>query len=220
MDFRFYAQDFPGSSVKITDIETPAILNLKTEAAVDPDEQTIKACLLAKGDPDHGNAWRTLFDRHFASVHNLAFKMTGDQNAADDLSQEVFLKVFRSLHKFKRHSMFSTWLYRIAMNTILTHLNSAKEKRLSAAEELPESAGSREASPVQIAIGCEITKEVEKQVRKMKPDLRAAIVLTSFQNLSPGEAAKVVGCSSDTFYWRLCQARKQLREGLSNWLDS
>lgn len=187
---------------------------------MDPDEQTIEACLLAQDHPDSQDAWRTLCDRHFASVHNLARKMTGDPFAADDLAQEIFLKVFRSLHKFNRGSKFSTWLYRIAMNTIFTHINSAKVQRAAAAEELAVSAGSREASPVQVAIGCEMTEAVDRQIRNMKPDFRAAIILTSFQNLSPGEAAKAVGCSPDTFYWRLNQARKQLRAGLAGWLES
>lgn len=191
---------------------------------VDSDEQIIEACLRAKDEPVIGSnvgddPWRKLCDRHFATVHGLATRMTGDKCTADDLAQETFLKVFRSLEQFQHKSKFSTWLYRITMNTIFTHLNVQKGSRTVGAE-LSETVDSKQTSAEQLVIGRETAAEVDRLICGMKPDLRAAIVLTSFQNLSPGEAAKVVGCSADTFYWRLSKARKQLRENLADWMES
>ena len=156
-------------------------------------------------------------NRHFATVHGLAFKMTGDRDSADDIAQEVFLKVFRSLHQFKRDSKFSTWLYRIAMNTIFSHLKSKQRLHLPAGE-ISDLVPSSDASAEETLLRSELSTEITKQMQTMKPEYRAAIVLTSFQGLTPGEAAEAVGCSSDTFYWRLNQARNQLRERLADWL--
>ena len=186
---------------------------------MDSDEQVIKACLLARSEQsDDDSPWRQLCDRHFANVHGLALKMTGDATCADDLTQEVFLKVFRSLHQFDGNAKFSTWIFRIAMNTILSHFKSNRRLHPTAGESV-EKVATKEQSAEQAATCGELNIEIDRQLKTMKPEFKAAIILTSFQNMTPGEAAEVVGCSRETFYWRLNQARNQLRENLSHWLQ-
>lgn len=121
------------------------------------------------------------------------------------------------IDQFKRDSKFSTWLYRIAMNTIFSHLKSKQRLHLPAGEN-SDLVPSSDASAEETLLRSELSTEITKQMQTMKPEYRAAIVLTSFQGLTPGQAAEAVGCSSDTFYWRLNQARNQLRERLADWL--
>jgi len=160
-----------------------------------------------------------LVQRHFDKVHGLAFKMTCSESAADDISQEVFLKVVSAIEKFEGKSLFSTWLYRIAMNTIYSYLKKESRQAPSLGEDT-EFALAGTATSDQIALESELAREIESRIQKLKPPFRAAIVLTAFQGLSPGEAAEVEGCTAKTFYWRLHQARTQLKQELNRYLKS
>ena len=158
-------------------------------------------------------------NRHFDKIHGLAFKMTSCRSKADDVAQDVFLKVVKSIHKFEAKSQFSTWLYRIAMNTIYSSLKT-ENKKASYLGKANASVLDRQGTPDQIAMRSEMAQEIESRIQEMKPEFRAAIVLTAFQNLSPGEAAKVEGCTPQTLYWRLNQARTQLKKELDGYLES
>ena len=145
--------------------------------------------------------------------------MTSCESEADDIAQDVFLKVAKSIHKFKAKSQFSTWLYRIAMNTIYTRLKKENKKDLQLGEA-NASVPDKQGTPDQIAMQSEMALEIESRIQNLRPAFRAAIVLTAFQNLSPGQAAEVEGCTPQTFYWRLNQARTQLKKELHSYLGS
>jgi len=194
---------------------------------VDSDEQIIEK-FQRSGDPSD---WEPLVDRHFNAVHGLAFKMTCNRSIADDITQDVFLKVTGALGKFKGDSLFSTWLYRIAMNTIYTRLR--KEKHIvgktsssdaNVSLKLQQSDQQRVSvdnlTPERLVLQKEMLAEIDRGIQNLKPEFRAAIVLTAFQGLTPGEAAEVENCTPQTMYWRLNQVRNQLKKELKRYLQS
>jgi RNA polymerase sigma-70 factor (ECF subfamily) len=170
----------------------------------------IVASYKASGNPD---VLGELLRRHIGSVRSLAYQMTFDDAASDDITQEVFLKVMSGLKSFRNESKFSTWLYRITMNTAHVHLKKQKQlvsNNLSSLAEVVE----RSATAEQHAMNDEVLAEIDRALRDLSPKLRAAIVLTAIQQLSPIEAAAVENCSTATMYWRVHQARKLLKRRL------
>ena len=154
-----------------------------------------------------------LFERHLGRVRNLAYRIVLCNAAADDITQEVFVKVIRSANTFRGEAGFSTWLYRIAVNTSKEHLRKqSRVKKLH--EDLPATSDHPSAQPDQAAIHGETVAEVESALAQLSPKLRAAIVLTAIEQLSPKEAATIERCATATMHWRIHQARKQLKQFL------
>ena len=163
-----------------------------------------------------------LMERHLAKVRSVVFRMVLDEAVADDLTQDVFLKVFRNLDSFRGESQFATWLYRVALNVAHDFLRSAGRLRVEYhAEfhgELPQPE-SRDAKPEQAVLRSELLGEIERALSGLSPALRAAMVLTVLEQLSPAEAATIEDCTVDTMYSRIHAARKQLKQSLKHYLS-
>lgn len=151
-------------------------------------------------------------------VHGLAFKMSGQLTLADDLTQDIFVKVIKALNQFKHKSTFSTWLYSIAMNEIYSALRK-QAKEAGRSTKLKSVAIQSQENEKQKVLCDELRAQLDCEIQNLKPEFRAAIILTAFQGLSSGEAAQVEGCSPQTFYWRLHEARKQLKQRLAGYLE-
>jgi RNA polymerase sigma-70 factor (ECF subfamily) len=183
------------------------------EATLESDEELIA---MIRSGREPGSLDR-LIQRHLPAVRSTLFQMTCDDTAADDLSQEVFLRAIRGLPGFDGRAKFSTWLFRISKNTALTHLQ--RQSRTPSARQADA------ADCVAVAVGpdsqlltAELSADIEQALGELSPTLRAAMVLTSLQGLSPTEAAEVEECSTSTMYWRIHEARKQLRQRLKEHL--
>lgn len=159
-----------------------------------------------------------LVERHLASVSNLAYRLVLCRATADDVVQEVFLKVMHSAHSFRGDSKFSTWLYRVTANAAREHLR--KNKSETNAELNVQSAASTRPLPDHDAMQTELFESVENALGSLSDKLRAAIVLTTMEGLSAKEAASIEGCSTATIHWRVHEARKQLRGLLERQLRS
>ena len=166
-------------------------------------------------------AWRTSGDRallealatrHLATVRRMVHSMTLDDGLADDLAQEVLLRAFRSLESFEGRSRFTTWLYRIAMNTVNHALDRQRRSPIDGNAALPDGVASRAESPVARARRVELDGAVGQALAALPTKLRAAIVLVTIEDLDPAEAARIEGCTRATIYWRLHEARKRLAE--------
>lgn len=161
----------------------------------------------------------TLVRRHLDRVRNMVFQMVLDDSVADDLTQDVFLRACVGLRSFKGKSEFSTWLYRVALNTTYSYLSRRDRSPIDTSNEPPEPQSWPHAGPVQTAMRTELQQQIEESLAELTPKLRAAIVLTSLQNLETAAAAKIEGCSPSTMYWRVHEARKQLKERLKGYLS-
>ncbi len=152
-----------------------------------------------------------LFERHLSRVRNVVFRIVLCNAMADDITQEVFVKVIRSACTFRAEASFSTWLYRIAVNTAKEHLRKQTQIR-KLQKELHKKNHRPSERPDQVAMLGETISEIEQALAKLSPKLRTAIVLTALEQLSPKEAAAIEGCTTATMHWRIHQARKQLKQ--------
>lgn len=161
--------------------------------------------------------YRGLVARHGPMLWRIARRITGSREDAEDLSQEAFVRAFRSLKRFRGRSKFSTYLCSIVVNLSLNHLRW-KQRR---PETLVGSAGARPAeerkSPRTGAEAFEFKEALEKELDALSPELRASIVLTAIEGMGHREAASVLGCAESTVSWRVHEARKQLRRRLKGW---
>lgn len=159
-----------------------------------------------------------LAERHIPRVRALLHQMVLNEADADDLTQEVFLRAFHGLEGFEGRSRFSTWLYRIAMNTARTFLRSRTRTPACRGEELAEEPDRGGGGPDQAAMARELDADIEAALGSLSPTLRAAIVLTAIHGLNGREAARIEGCATATMYWRVHKARKILKRQLGHYL--
>ncbi len=144
--------------------------------------------------------------------------MVLDHNTADDLTQDTLLKVVQGIEKFEGRSEFSTWLFQIAMNTVRSYFRTQGRTQVHFRNETPVCAVSSAPDPASGVLQLELATDVRAAVSQLAPQLRAAIVLVSFQKKSTAEAADIEGCSTDTMYWRVHEARRQLKQHLKDYL--
>jgi RNA polymerase sigma-70 factor (ECF subfamily) len=199
----------PGSGKKIIQRIPPRRLSdrLKESRMADADAELVLQS--QNGDPA---AFETLIRNHQHMVHSLTFRMTGSLADAEDLAQETFIRAYGQIGEFRGASKFSTWLYRIAVNTCLNWRQSeARRFRLqtNCAEEFAARHADAENSPVAQA------NEIQAALLKLPAKQRAAIVLTIYDGLNHAEAARVLGCSETTVSWRIFAAKRKLKRLLT-----
>lgn len=158
-------------------------------------------------------------------VFNLAYRMLNNYEEANDAVQEIFVKVYRSIGKFKGRSSFSTWLYAVAANICRNRLR--RIKRISTFEVRTSdlrSAGDNDCrepvavdpcpAPDRTAELSDIKRSVEKAVASLQPDFASVIVMKDIQNMRYEEIAETLGCSLGTVKSRLSRARMMMKEKL------
>jgi RNA polymerase sigma-70 factor (ECF subfamily) len=172
-------------------------------------------------------AFARLVDAHSDKIYRLALKMLGDQQDAEDVLQETFIKAFNHIDGFEGRSKLSTWLYRIAVNEALMLLRKRKGKLTSieAGVELDDG----EVMPRQIVDWCclperELMKDQTRQainraIHTLSDANRAAFLLRDVEGLSTQEAAEVLEISESALKVRLMRARLALREELSQYFS-
>jgi RNA polymerase sigma-70 factor (ECF subfamily) len=152
-------------------------------------------------------AFEELVRRYQRMIHALTFRMTGSSADADDLAQEIFIQAFRRLGSFRGDAKFSSWLYRIGVNTCLNWKKSAqrREKLRQDWVDCDHSSSSRTD---------ELTVRVQEALMQLPAKQRAAVILTTYDEMSHAEAARVLGCSETTVSWRVFTARRKLKQWL------
>ena len=172
---------------------------------------------------------KTAFDalvlRHKDKLYNLCYWFLGDRQEANDSAQDVFIKVFRSLKKFRFESTFSTWLYRIAANTCKNRLKSSdfryqkKRVRFDNPGEAEDGQYAWEIHDKTPSPMVELEKKermmlIQKAIASLPTDQRTVVVLRDIEGLSYEEVANIAGLNFGTVKSRLSRARQQLRKKL------
>jgi RNA polymerase sigma-70 factor (ECF subfamily) len=152
-------------------------------------------------------AWRWLYDRHFAQVYRLALRLGAHQAEAADVSQEVFVRVYRGLASFRGEAAFSTWLYRITLNEVARLRRAGGVRRALASLLGREPDAPAPPRPDHQAEQTEAFRALTAVLDRMKPKQRAVFALFELEELSLAEVAAVVGCGEETVKSRLRHAR-------------
>jgi RNA polymerase sigma-70 factor (ECF subfamily) len=161
-------------------------------------------------------------ERLFAIVYNL----TSNREDASDLTQEAFIKAFRSIGYFKGQSSFFTWLYRIAVNAALTHLKRNRLRRFFSFETMDQEVSQTEAMEVlaerlqtdKSLLAKELQEKLNEALQKLSLKHRTVVVLFEIEGLSHLEIAEVMNCSEGTVRSRLHYAKQQLQSSMQEYL--
>ncbi|MCX4411926.1 RNA polymerase sigma factor SigE [Streptomyces sp. NPDC053741] len=161
-------------------------------------------------------SWEEIVSTHSARVYRLAYRLTGNQHDAEDLTQEVFVRVFRSLSTYTPGT-FEGWLHRITTNLFLDMVRRKQRIRFDslgddAAERLP----SREPSPQQVFNDTHFDADVQQALDTLAPEFRAAVVLCDIEGLSYEEIAATLGVKLGTVRSRIHRGRSHLRKALKH----
>ncbi len=159
--------------------------------------------------------WEEVVSRHSARVYRLAYRLTGDRHDAEDLTQEVFVRVFRSLSTYTPGT-FEGWLHRITTNLFLDNVRRKARIRFEALPDDAERLVSRERGPAQVYDDTHFEADVQAALDALPPDFRAAVVLCDLEGLSYDEIAATLGIKIGTVRSRIHRGRSQLRAALAH----
>jgi RNA polymerase sigma-70 factor, ECF subfamily len=156
-------------------------------------------------------------------VYRLALRMTGSEEDAEDITQDTFIKIIKSLPSFEGRSQISTWIYRIAMNESL--MNLRRRKPLSGSVEIDRETGDDQDEEIQIVdwagqpeaelITSEAKQELDSAISRLPEGLRSVFVLRDLQDLSIEDTSGILGITTANVKTRLLRARLKLRQDLS-----
>ncbi len=161
-------------------------------------------------------SWEDVVTQHSARVYRLAYRLTGNPHDAEDLTQEVFVRVFRSLSSYTPGT-FEGWLHRITTNLFLDQARRKAKIRFDAlADDADSRLPSRGAAPDAQVIDGLFDDDVETALAALPPDFRAAVVLCDIEGLSYEEIADVLGLKLGTVRSRIHRGRTMLRTALAH----
>ncbi|MEP7341256.1 MAG: sigma-70 family RNA polymerase sigma factor [Acidobacteriota bacterium] len=193
------------------------------------EERLIEAC--RQGDRE---AFRQLFEVHKDRVWSVALHFIGDETAARDIAQQVFLRLFTTIGQFRQEASFSTWLYRMVANTCLDEQrrrrrflsfdffktgedrNEGEMNAMDWQQARQFEQGEQRLPQEDCYSQMEISASVKAAVKELKPKLRIAILLKYFEGLSYEEMGRVLGCSTGTVASRLNRGHKELARRLAH----
>jgi RNA polymerase sigma-70 factor, ECF subfamily len=179
-------------------------------ADLEQDAQLVQECL--KGN---SAAWSELVRLHTRRIYNLCYRFTSQRQEAEDLTQEVFLRIYRTLSSFRSaQGAFGPWLTSVTRNLLIDHYRRTRHDRatdsiedvLPQVEEKP-SAGRR---PDQMALLSELSRQVQRALAQLSPELREAVILRDFEGRDYREIQEVLSVPEGTVKSRINRGRIEL----------
>ncbi len=159
--------------------------------------------------------WEEVVREHGNRVYRLAYRLTGNAHDAEDLTQDVFVRVFRSLADFTPGT-FEGWLHRITTNLFLDRMRRQQKIRFDALPDDTERLAGREPSPEAVYAEARLDADIERALAALPPDFRAAVVLCDIEQLSYEEIAQTLGVKLGTVRSRISRGRAMLRQALAD----
>jgi RNA polymerase sigma-70 factor (ECF subfamily) len=203
-------QSAVGSAPKVpmTGVQGPRNL---VERSLDSEHSLIARCL--SGDEA---AWEDLVRLHSRQVYGLCFRFTGNGQEAQDLTQEVYLRVFKTLRTFRAaEGSFGTWLTRVTRNLLIDHYRRTRQERAtdSIEEQLPMMEDSGPAASMRqdrMVAGREASEILQATLQRLSPDLREAVILRDLQEMEYREIAQSLQIPEGTVKSRINRGRMEL----------
>lgn len=189
-------------------------------------EADVDAVYVQRAQDGDISAFDYLVNKYRERLFSIVYNMTSNREDAADLTQEAFIKAFSSIKRFRGKSSFFTWLYRIAVNTALSHLKRNRFRRFFSLENINDEASSTEiveALSVKTktekgAMISELQERLNEALQKLSPKHRTVVVLFEIEGLSHQEISDVMNCSVGTVRSRLHYAKQQLQAYLQDYL--
>jgi RNA polymerase sigma-70 factor (ECF subfamily) len=182
----------------------------------DPDARTATAAPTTPPAPWAAPSWDDVVRDHGQRVYRLAYRLTGNKHDAEDLTQEVFVRVFRSLQQYTPGT-FEGWLHRITTNLVLDQVRRKARIRF---DGLPDDAAdriaSREPGPQQLLDDHSYDADVQEALDRLHPDFRVAVVLCDVEGMTYEEISDLLGIKLGTVRSRIHRGRAALREALAH----
>lgn len=171
-------------------------------------------------------AYDWLVLRYKERLYSVIYNMTSNHEDTNDLLMETFDKAFRSLASYQKNASFYTWIYRIAFNRTINHLNKHKKRRGDMSLNDIDIEGAAEiqfADPQMLTGGqaaalSELQKKLNESLQRLSEEHRAAVILHDIEGLSHAEIAKIMDCTEGTVRSRLFYAHKNLQKMLEHYL--
>lgn len=176
-------------------------------ACGEPDDDLARAA--AAGDAD---AFGLLIERHYDRFHRLAWRWCGSRTEAEDIAQDVCVKIGRAIRGWRGEAAFATWAYRIVYTSATDRLRARQRLRLVEPSKMTvlAEAGAEQAADDRPDAGV-MKAELWGEVRRLPDQQRDAVMLVYGEDMSHCEAAAVMGCTEKTVSWHLHEARKRLK---------
>ncbi len=156
-----------------------------------------------------------IYDRYSGPVYNFAYRFLRNSEAAEDATQEVFMKVIKHAGQYKSDAKFSTWLFTITANWCRDHMRRWDNRRREPESVLESLPASREDSPERAAERRENEDRIKQALSVLSEDQRAAILLSRYQGLTYSEIAQIYGCSEAAIKTRVFRAMEILKKSLN-----
>jgi len=182
--------------------------------------------LVLKAQQGDVHAFNELVERYHGKIYGLTYNMTSNREDAEDLTQEVFIKAFQALPRFKGKSSFYTWLYRIAVNKTINYRKKRNRKRALSLDQFDQEIKTDEVyhdltskgSPLRNVSLTELQKKMNEALLTLSDKHRTVVVLHDMQGIPHEEIAKMVGASVGTIRSRLFYARRQMQVELAEFV--
>ncbi|MCX5808079.1 MAG: sigma-70 family RNA polymerase sigma factor [Proteobacteria bacterium] len=171
-------------------------------------DQKLEAEIVAKILKGDRQAYALLVEEYKSPIYNLAYRMTGNAEDAEDLTQETFIRAYQYLWRYDPRKKFFTWLYTIAVNLIKNHFKKNKKEKLSeelSASSLIDNNPSPEAKLIE-------TQEISTYLLRLKDDLRVLLIMKYMQELSFEEIARITGKSLSAVKMRIYRGLEKMKE--------
>lgn len=154
------------------------------------------------------NSFNLLIQRHKEKVRNIVYMTLNNSDLVDDITQEVFLTVYRNLFRFRFESQFTTWLYRITINKCKDHLRKIKIRSIF----IPIKENEEDPVYVPAAESKDVAEIVRNAIKKLPEKLRVPLLLKDIEGMSYQEIAESIDCEIGTVKSRIFRARERLKE--------
>jgi len=194
----------------------PAAWNGSSPGVLDTDAESALVARCLEGDE---SAWEDLVRTYARRVYSICYRFTGRESEAQDLTQEVFFKVFRNVRSFRSgEGSFGVWLARLTRNLLIDHYRRSKNERVTSSieDQLPmlEEKAAIEGRTEAVLAGREASEALQKALAKLSPDLRETVILRDIEGLEYREIAQVLGVPEGTVKSRLNRGRSELARAL------
>ena len=157
-------------------------------------------------------AFAELYEHHKAAIYRYCLRMLSDSNAAEDATQETFMRMFSNIDVLQKTESFLPWLFRIARNEVMMHIRKNRRNGVQSDEEVWD-----KQTPYDLTVAAETTEIVQRLLQILKSEYREVLLLREYEQLTYMQIAEITGDTESSVKSRLFKARKALTSRLKEY---